>query len=107
MSTIDPNTPLGQAEHAGSADTRPAAAGTPGQQAAAAAQADRDTVHIESLVRATASRLVVDAATRITQIEILDPATRQVLREFPDSDWLRIVRAARAMAAEAIVDKRT
>lgn len=105
MNEIDLSAALGTAEgvaDGGNADTRRTVRETPSQ-----ADSDRDTVRVESLVRATASRLVIDEATKITQIEILDPATRKVLREYPDSDWLRIVRASRAMAAEAIVDKHT
>lgn len=104
MHEIDPNAALGGAEPA--ASTGPADPPRSGGHASRA-PSDRDTVRIESLVRATASRLVVDEATRITQIEILDPVTRQVLRAFPESDWLKVVRAARAMAEEAILDKRT
>lgn len=104
MNEIDRSAALGTAEGpaTGDAGTSRVARETP-----AKAEADRDTVRVESLVRATASRLVVDKSTKITQIEILDPGTRQVLREYPDGEWLKIVRASRAMAAEAIVDKHT
>jgi uncharacterized FlaG/YvyC family protein len=105
MNEIDLSAALGSAEgvaDGGNAEARRTVRETPSR-----AETDRDTVRVESLVRATASRLVVDAATKITQIEILDPATKAVLREYPDSDWLKIVRASRAMAAEAIVDKHT
>ncbi len=109
MHEIDPNAaPAGAEPAATTSPADPRRAGAPPSGGhASGARADRDTVRIESLVRATASRLVVDEATRITRIEILDPVTRQVLRAFPESDWLKVVRAARAMAEEAILDKRT
>lgn len=106
MHEIDPTTvPEATAPAAASETATPRPAATSDRQPAGTA--DHDTVEVAALVRNTASRLVVDPSTHITQIEILDPATRTVLRAFPDSDWLKVVRALRAMAAEALVDKRT
>ena len=105
MNEIDLNAALGGAESA--AKTEASAARQEAHAAAPSREPDRDTVRVESLLRATASRLVTDEATRMVQIEILDPATRKVLRAFPDDDWLQVVRALQTMAGEAIVDKKT
>ncbi|WP_300160926.1 flagellar protein FlaG [Solidesulfovibrio sp.] len=105
MNEIDPNAALGSADGAASAQAaesrQTAAADTPNREP------DRDTVRVEALLKATASRIVTDEATRVVQVEILDPVTRKVLRAIPDDDWLKVVRALQAMAGEAIVDKKT
>ena len=105
MNEIDLNAALGGAESA--AKTEASATRQEAHIAAPSREPDRDTVRVEALAKATASRLVTDEATRVVQIEILDPATRKVLRSLPDDDWLKVVRALQTMAGEAIVDKKT
>ena len=105
MNEIDRNAALGTAAPAAKTETSDAR--QEARAPAAPREPDRDTVRVEALAKATASRLVTDEATRVVQIEILDPATRKVLRAFPDDDWLKVVRALQTMAGEAIVDKKT
>jgi uncharacterized FlaG/YvyC family protein len=105
MNEIDLNAALGGAESAAKTETSAARRET--RATAAPREPERDTVRVEALLKATASRLVTDEATRVVQVEILDPATRKVLRAFPDNDWLKVVRALQTMASEAIVDKKT
>ncbi len=105
MNEIDLNAALGNAE--GAAKSQAAEARQTADAPAPSREPDRDTVRVESLLKATASRLVTDEATRVVQVEILDPVTRKILRAIPDDDWLKVVRALQAMAGEAIVDKKT
>ncbi|HML62990.1 MAG TPA: flagellar protein FlaG [Solidesulfovibrio sp.] len=105
MNEIDRNATLGEA--ASAAKPKASAARQEAHVAAAPREPERDTVRVEAFVKATASRLVTDEATRVVQIEILDPSTRKVLRSLPDDDWLKVVRALQTMAGEAIVNKRT
>ena len=105
MNEIDRNAALGTAAPAAKTETSDAR--QEARAPAAPREPERDTVRVEALIKATASRLVTDEATRVVQIEILDPSTRKVLRSLPDDDWLKVVRALQTMAGKAIVNKRT
>ena len=82
MNEIDRNAALGTAAPAAKTETSDAR--QEARAPAAPREPERDTVRVEALIKATASRLVTDEATRVVQVEILDPATRACRVTVPD-----------------------
>lgn len=116
IDAIFPALGSGQAvQPAGTATSGPAQTpgepATPGKPATlpdtAANRPETDTVSIEALFPARDIRLVIDEATHILQVQVRDPATGQMLREYPDAAWLKVSAALREFAGQAIIDTST